>query len=44
MVRAQDHVAYEAPNERTRVGRLLKSIQAEHIASIAAAKTTIEAS
>ena len=43
MVRAKDHVTYEAPNERTRVTRLLKSIQAGHIASIAAAKTTIEA-
>ena len=43
MVRAKDHVTYEAPNERTRVTRLLKSVQAGHIASIAAAKTTIEA-
>lgn len=43
MVRANDHVSYEAPNERTRVTRLLRSIQANHIASIAAAKTTIEA-
>ena len=43
MVRANEHVQYEVPNERTRVGRLLKSIQANHIASIAAAKTTIEA-
>ena len=36
-------MTYEAPNERTRVTRLLKSVQAGHIASIAAAKTTIEA-
>ena len=43
MVRAKDHVTCEAPNERTRVTRLLKSIQAGHIASIAATKTTIEA-
>ena len=43
MVRANEHVTYEAPNERTRVTRLLRSIQANHIASIAAAKTTIEA-
>ena len=43
MVRANEHVQYEVPNERTRVGRLLKSIHANHIASIAAAKTTIEA-
>ena len=34
---------YEVPNERTRVTRLLHCIQADHIASIAAAKTTIEA-
>ena len=44
MVRAQDHVQYEVPNERTRVGRLLKSVQADYMASVAAAKTTIEAS
>jgi hypothetical protein len=43
MVRANEHVAYEVPNERTRVSRLLRSIQAGHLASIAAAKTTIEA-
>lgn len=43
MVRASDSVAYEVPNERTRVSRLLRSVQASHMASIAAAKTTIEA-
>lgn len=43
MVRATEHKAYEVPNEHTRVSRLLKSVQANHIASIAAAKTTIEA-
>ena len=43
MVRANEHVAYEVPNERTRVSRLLRSVQAGHLASIAAAKTTIEA-
>ena len=43
MVRANEHVQYEVPNERTRVGRLLKSVQANHLASVAAAKTTIEA-
>ena len=43
MVRASEHIDYEVPNDHTRVSRLLKSIHAEHIASIAAAKTTIEA-
>ena len=43
MVRASDNVSYEPPNEHTRVSRLLRSVQASHIASIAAAKTTIEA-
>lgn len=43
MVRSKEHVNYEVPNERTRVSRLLRSIQAGHIAAIAAAKTTIEA-
>lgn len=43
MVRANEHVAYQVPNERTRVSRLLRSVQAGHLASIAAAKTTIEA-
>lgn len=43
MVRATEHVQYEIPNEHTRVSRLLRSIQAGHIAAIAAAKTTIEA-
>ena len=43
MVRSKEHVDYEIPNEHTRVSRLLRSIQAGHIASIAAAKTTIEA-
>ena len=42
-VRSKDHVQYEAPNEHTRVSRLLRSIQASQMASIAAAKTTIEA-
>ena len=43
MVRATEHIQYEIPNEHTRVSRLLRSVQANHIASIAAAKTTIEA-
>jgi len=43
MTRASENVGYETPNERTRVTRLLRSVQANHIASIAAAKTTIEA-
>ena len=43
MVRATEHVQYEVPNEHTRVSRLLRSVQAGHIAAIAAAKTTIEA-
>jgi len=43
MVRSKDHVQYKAPNEHTRVSRLLRSIQASQMASIAAAKTTIEA-
>jgi len=43
MVRANEHIAYETPNEHTRVSRLLRSVQANQLASIAAAKTTIEA-
>ena len=43
MVRASENIDYEVTNERTRVTRLLRSIQAGHIASVAAAKTTIEA-
>jgi hypothetical protein len=43
MTRASENVGYEVPNERTRVTRLLRSVQANHMASIAAAKTTIEA-
>ena len=43
MVRSKEHVSYEVPYEHTRVSRLLRSIQVGHIASIAAAKTTIEA-
>jgi len=43
MVRANKHIAYETPNEHTRVSRLLRSVQANHLASIAAAKKTTEA-
>ena len=43
MVRASEHIQYEIPNEHTRVSRLLNSIQADHIASVTSAKTTIEA-
>lgn len=43
MVRASEHIQYETPNEHTRVSRLLNSIQADHIASVTSAKTTIEA-
>ena len=43
MTRAAENVGYEVPNERTRVTRLLWSIHANHMASVAAAKTTIEA-
>ena len=43
MTRASENVGYEVPNERTRVTRLLRSIHANHMASVAAAKTTIEA-
>ena len=43
MTRASENVGYEVPNERTRVTRLLRSIHSNHMASVAAAKTTIEA-
>ena len=43
MTRASENVGYEIPNERTRVTRLLRSIHSNHMASVAAAKTTIEA-
>ena len=42
LVRATEFTTYQLPDERTRVTRLLASIKAEHIASIASAKCTIE--
>ena len=42
LVRATEFTSYQLPDERTRVTRLLASIKAEHIASIASAKCTIE--